>query len=247
VPIRRTFLRSAGGQPVAGPLHAFVVGRRSRALDLYMLVHAGASADPWDVRQPAMSWARMLGMPQTASSETSISRNFSWLETQRLVRSERAARLRRVYLLQDDGSGRPYTRPRPGQPEFDRGYFNVPYEYFREGYLFELSLAAKATLLICLAQNPIFTLPTDRAATWYGVSADTLQRGLDELRTLGLLNVWSRMKKAPRARYGVTAVNHYRLLGPFVQRRKPSQAMPDRGSTELPPRSDSARVKGGVV
>ncbi len=78
-------------------------------------------------------------------------------------------------------------------------------------------LAGKATLLICLAQKPTFTLPTERASSWYGVSPDTLQRGLDELRERELIKVWSRTKKAPRARYGYTTENHYALQGLFAR------------------------------
>jgi hypothetical protein len=48
------------------------------------------------------------------------------------------------------------------------------------------------------------------------MSADTLQRGLGELRELNLLKVWSRAKKAPRTRFGFTRENHYTLLKPFA-------------------------------
>lgn len=209
IPIRRSFLQLPDKRP--GPLARFVEGRRPIALDLWMLVHAGASSAPWDVRQPAMSWARMLDMPQTTGSETTISRNWTWLEEQKLIRSERDHRVRKIYLLWEDGSGRDFERA-TGK---DRGFFKVPYEYFADRIHRELKLAGKATLLICLAQGPTFTLPTERAAGWYGVSPDTLQRGLDELRELELLKVWTRTKKAPRARYGYTVENHYALLGAF--------------------------------
>ena len=196
-----------------GPLARFVEGRRTLGLDLWLLLHAGASSAPWDVRQPAMSWARMLDMPQTTGSETTISRNWSWLEEQRLVRTERDHRVRKVTLLMEDGSGREFDRA-TGK---DRGFFKLPYAYFTERIHRDLKLAGKATLLICLAQQPTFTLPTERASEWYGVSADTLQRGLDELRERELIKVWTRTKKAPRARYGYTAVNHYALQAPFAR------------------------------
>jgi hypothetical protein len=212
VPIRRSFLQQVDGPPQPGPLSAFVGAGRPRALDLYLLLHAGAAADPWDVTQPAMTWARMLSMPQTSSSETAISRSWSWLETQKLVRTERDGRLRKVFLLQEGGNGDPYTKPTGA----GRGYFKLPFDYFREEWHLRLRLPAKVTLLICLAQKPPFTLQTERAAGWYGMSADTLQRGLDELREHELLRAWSVLKKAPRARYGITSVNHYRLRGPFV-------------------------------
>ena len=51
----------------------------------------------------------------------------------------------------------------------------------------------------------------------YGISADTLQRGLDELRELELLKVWTRAKKAPRTRFGYTVEDNYALQGPFVR------------------------------
>ena len=155
----------------------------------------------------------MLDMPQTVATETTVSRNWSWLEAQKLVRSERDHRVRKVFLLLENGSGRPFERA-TGQ---GRGFFKLPYAYFIQRWHRELRLAGKATLLICLAQAPTFTLPTEHAATWYGVSADTLQRGLDELRDLGLLKVWNRAKKAPRTRFGYTMENHYALQGPFVR------------------------------
>lgn len=155
----------------------------------------------------------MLHMPQTVSAETTISRNWSWLEERKLVRSERDRRVRKVFLLMEDGSGRPFERA----TGHGRGFFKLPYEYFTKRWHRKVRLAGKATLLICLAQAPTFRLPTEHAAGWHGISADTLQRGLDELRELGLLKVWTRAKKAPRTRFGYTMENHYALQGPFVR------------------------------
>ena len=219
VPIRRTLLQSGGRSHEPGPLRLFVAERRRRALDQYLLLHAGASAEPWDVTQPAMSWARMMRMEDKTSSEVAVSRNWRWLEAKGLVKTKRSGRLIAVYLLAEDGSGREYTRPRGREEGSEHGYFNLPFEYFRQRWDGELSLASKATLLICLAQAPTFDLPTERAAGWYGISADTLQRGLDELRSLGLLQSWGRTKKAPRTRRGWTTVNYYRLGGPFSPTR----------------------------
>ncbi len=128
VPIRRLFLQIPGPPKEPGPLARFVEGRRPVALDLWLLLHAGASSDPWDVRQPAMSWARMLDLPQTLSSETTISRNWTWLEQQGLVRSERDHRVRKVFLLMEDGSRRSFSRPTGKQ----RGFFKLPYAYFTQ-------------------------------------------------------------------------------------------------------------------
>jgi len=213
IPIRRSFTQLPGPPKVPGPLSWFVTGRRALALDLWLLLHAGAAAAPWDVGRPAMAWARMLDLPQNATSESAISRNFTWLERRRLVRSERVKRIRKVYLLAEDGSGAEFTRATGAR----RGYFKLPYEYFTQRWHSEFALPGKATLLICLAQAPTFTLPTERAGAWYGISPDSLQRGLDELRELGLIKVWTRAKKAPRSRLGYTVENHYALQGPFVR------------------------------
>jgi hypothetical protein len=62
VPIRWTFVqRGSRWRPKPGPLAEFV--HDERGLDLYLLVHAVASAAPWNVDLPAGVWARMLGLP----------------------------------------------------------------------------------------------------------------------------------------------------------------------------------------
>ena len=209
-----------------------MAGRRRLALDLWLLLHAAAAAEPWDVTLPAMVWGRTLGLAGTAASETTISRNWSWLEEHRLVRSERERRMRKVILLREDGSGRPFERA-SGK---ERGFFRLPYAYFRKGWNRALRLPGKATLLICLAQRPTFSLRTEHASGWYGVSADTLQRGLDELRDLGLLQVWQRPKTAPLARYGITYENFCRLQGPFVRAPKRARGSRRRSKRRRRPR-----------
>ncbi len=116
----------------------------------------------------------MLNMPQTASAETTVSRNWSWLEQQKLIRSERDHRIRKIFLLMEDGSGQEFKRA-TGQ---GRGFFKLPYAYFTQRWHRELKLAGKATLLICLGQAlsqagfdggliPWFR-PRERRAFWYG-------------------------------------------------------------------------------
>jgi hypothetical protein len=190
-----------------------------------------------------MSWARMMRMEDKASSEVAVSRNWRWLEEKGLVKTKRSGRLIAVYLLAEDGSGAEYTRPRGREEGSEHGYFNLPFEYFRQRWDSELSLPGKATLLICLAQAPTFDLPTERAAGWYGISADTLQRGLDELRSLGLLQSWGRTKKAPRTRRGWTTVNYYRLGGPFTPTRTRRKAAAADETTEATSTKDTTTDK----
>ncbi len=75
-------------------------------------------------------------------------------------------------------------------------------------------------LLIALSLPSSFTLPTEKAFAWYGISADTAQRGLHGLRTKGLLNGVVRLKEAPLAPKGFTRESHYTLEPPFYGRRR---------------------------
>jgi hypothetical protein len=212
-PIRRSFLQDTTGRNAPAPMATYVAARRARALDMTMLLHCAAGSAPWDVGLPAMTWARALAMPQTVSSETTISKNWTWIEEQQMIRSERHKRLRRVFLLQEDGSGAEYERP-DGR---NRGFFRLPFAYFLDRWHKKLKMSGKVVLLIALSRDPEFILPAEHACNWYKVSPDTIQRGLDELRKAKLLSVRTTIRTAPAARYGVTQDYHYRLLEPFAR------------------------------
>lgn len=212
-PLRRQFLQDTGGTGATPPLATIVRSRRGLALDLLLLLHSAAGSSPWDVGMPAMAWARALDMPETTSSEATISKNWTWLEQQRLVRSERYKRLRRMFLLAENSSGEEYVRP-DGR---HRGFFRLPFEYFTERWHKQLKMPGKVALLIALSRDVEFILPSEHASGWYEVSADTIQRGLDELRKKDLLAVRAEIRKAPAARYGITQDYHYRLQGPFAR------------------------------
>jgi len=79
----------------------------------------------------------------------------------------------------------------------------------------ELSLPAKAMLLIALSLPARFPLPAERAPNWYGISETTARRGFRELRQKGLITVDKEYKEAPLAPMGYTAVNFYTLQAPF--------------------------------
>jgi hypothetical protein len=72
-------------------------------------------------------------------------------------------------------------------------------------------------LLISLAQTEVFELRTEHATRWYGLSPDSMQRGIVELRDHGLLRSWLDYRPAPRARLGFTQVGLHRLLDPFAK------------------------------
>jgi hypothetical protein len=215
VPIRVTFVQQGQrGAPVEGPLATIVRRGRETALDQYILTVAWASAPPHDVRRDSRIWARATGLGADDSGRAAVSRNWRFLSQDlRLVRVQRAGRLARVTLLREDGSGQPYTHP--GSNENRSRYFQLPFEYWRQGVYRQLGLPGKAMLLVALSLPAGFSLPAHRAPDWYGISASTAERGLRELRRADILAVERVSKEAPLAPEGYTIFNQYTLLPPF--------------------------------
>lgn len=90
VPIRKTFVQQGQGKVRdPGPIASLVSNHDERALDLYLLAHAAASADPFDIVLPADTWARALGMSATASARSAVSKTFRRLELLGLDELER--------------------------------------------------------------------------------------------------------------------------------------------------------------
>lgn len=209
--IRAGFVQERGGARAPGPLHFFVNERRLFALQLYLLLHCLALKDPWDKLLPAGAWARALGK-DSLGSEATVSRNWKWLKDKGLVATKRDGRLLEVKLLSEAQPGEPRTRP-------TKPFFTLPNAFFLDGIFGELSLPGTAALLIALnaqGNQARFQLPKERAPGWFKISADTLQRGFDELESEGLLDAKLIAKKTPRSRMGISMVSSYRLLGPFA-------------------------------
>jgi hypothetical protein len=184
--------------------------RRLFALQLYLLLHCLARSHPWDVALPASTWARALDKTNEGAEGT-VSRSWTWLKEQQLVRTQRDHRVVRAYLRIEDGSGAEYSR--------SRDFFYLPLAYFRDSWHKRLSLAATSVLLIALDKSkrqPWFQLRTQQQSRWYGISPDTLQRGLDELRDAELLQIHPRRVRDNKARFGTTTVNEYLLLDAFA-------------------------------
>jgi len=222
VPIRRALLQTREGRKTGGPTSK--LGKRQSALDLYLLLHALASQDPWDVTLSARVWARLLGAEENASGTTLVSRQWSWLEAQSLVRTTRAGRTRRIVLLREDGSGRPYTHPGAATADIpaEGDYFRLPHAYWRLSWDTRLSLASKLVLLISCSLRDPFILPVEHAAQWYGISADRIHRGLTELRAFGLLKMSVTSRPAPLTDRGVTFERHYTLRPPLRMDDEPA-------------------------
>jgi hypothetical protein len=204
------FVQQRGGARAPGALSCFVVERRLFALQLYLLLHCLALGDPWDKVLPAGAWARALSK-DSIGSEATVSRNWHWLKDRGLVAAQRKGRLLEVRLLSETHPGE--RRPRPTKP-----FFALPNAFFLDEIFERLSLAGTSALLIALnaqSNRARFQLPKERAPDWFNISADTLQRGFDELRREGFLHSKLVPKKTPRSRTGLSMVSSYRLLGPF--------------------------------
>jgi hypothetical protein len=127
------------------------------------------------------------------------------------VSRDRRGRTACVRVLLEDGSGKPFVQCGAGGDP----YFKIPLEYWRNGWYRKLHLPAKAMLLVALSLPDDFYLPTKMAEPWYGVSADTAQRGLANLQERGILRRTGSRKSAPRAAQGWTMEYRYQLMPPF--------------------------------
>lgn len=212
-PLRRDFVQQGPQRhPKPGPLRELVRAHDERALDLFLLHRMAASSAPWDVTRDSRIWARGVGVTGR-NGPAAVSKAWMRLERLRLVQRDRNRRLVKVTALAEDGSGAPYEYP-------TRDYFKIPHAYWGDGWYVTLSLAGKATLLIGMSLAPPFVLPADRAPAWYGLSADTAERGLRELQGHGLLAATRRYRTDWGSPTGKTLEVKYALKRPFKRPRR---------------------------
>jgi hypothetical protein len=216
VPLRRDFVQQGEQRkPVPGPLAEMVRRHDERGLDLYLLLRAAASGAPWDVARDARIWGRALGLSADADGGASaVSKTWARLdETYGLVGRERSGRLAKITVLHESGTRAKYIYPEPGE------YFKIPFDYWTadDAYYFSLPFPAKAVLLIAASLKPGFALPADKASRWYGLSSDSLERGLRELRAAGLLKSRTATVESWLSPTGKTTRYDYWLQPPFAQ------------------------------
>ncbi len=217
VPIRRSFVqRGSLAQPAPGVLATLVHNGDQRGLDLFLLLKAVASSPPYNSHRGAAVWARALRHTGKSANPQTISKIWRRLEALMLVERGRDGRLADLWLLREDGSGEPYTHPADG----NEPYLQLPVAYWLNGdenWSGSLKLPAKAMLLIGLSLRPGFILPVEKAPEWYGVSADTAQRGLAELERRGALVRKNLKKKAALTPLGFTTDSHFTLVGDLAR------------------------------
>lgn len=215
VPVRKTFVQQGSkADPRPGPLASLVRNGDQRGLDTYLLLKAVASAPPFNSQRSAAVWARALRHTGVTANEQTISRIWRRLESLGLVDRSKTGRLANITLLKEDGSGELYERP---SGESEDTYLQVPVAYWldEDRWCAELELPAKAMLLVALSLKPPFVLPVEKAPEWYGISADTAQRGLASLVACEVLTVTRTYKKAALAPLGYTYDSRYTLQGVF--------------------------------
>lgn len=219
VQIRRDFVQTGTQKkPASGVLGTLVRTHNERALDLYLLHRLCAVSDPWDVKKPSTLWARALGLSMEGNNPNyasdTVSKLWGKLVEVKLVQRTRESRMAKIITRHENGTGDPYTQPRPGKDS----YFNLPLEYWSEDWYRTLSFAAKATLLITSSLQPGFYLPQEFGPKWYGISADTLNTGLGELQDRDLLDYG----QFPRQDWGTVSVTvmerRYNLQPPFKRK-----------------------------
>ncbi|MCU1616477.1 MAG: hypothetical protein JWO98_4017 [Frankiales bacterium] len=221
VPLRRAFVQQGTQRaPEPGPLQKIVTRHDDTALDLYLLFRGMASSDPWDVTRDARIWGRALGHGSDVDGGASVvSKAWRRLdEVYGLIHRERSGRLAKITTLDESGSRAPYRYPN-GQ------YFKLPFAYWtaEESWHHCLSLPAKACLLIALSLRQPFILPAERGPSWYGISADSIDRGLRELQDHGLLTRRFTTVENWLSPTGQITEFHYRLAGPFRRRDRISR------------------------
>lgn len=232
VPIAKTFVQQGHGKSTApGPLHQFVSSHDERGLEAYLIVHALASAEPWNCDYPAGTWVRALGLTNAAemsSAKSAVSKVMKRLEDRGLVVRKRTGRTSSITLLREDGSGEPYDHP------LNRGdrWLQLPYAYWTEHHYETLSLPGKALLLVALSRPDFFPLPYERAPDWYGISSDSTERGLKELFDEGLLDYRQDWVKNQRSDTGWIEQRLYTLQGPYSTANRKKAAKGARSDTK---------------
>jgi hypothetical protein len=154
---------------------------------------------------PAQVWAQLLGLgrPDDAGARR-IHEAQAWLERNHFISVEaRPGHANRVTVLNESGTGEPYTAPgaavsRKGEDRSRHLYVQIPTALWTSGYMAMLTGAGLAMYLVLLDQYGPGQLPTDPDPVWfspklfterYALSDDTRAKGINDLRELGLITI----------------------------------------------------------
>ena len=231
VGIRKTFVqRVRGSDTRASVLADLVKARQHRELKLLMLYLALLPVLDNERPLGLAVWARMLHHSRTLpTTPEQASRAFTALASRRLLERSPRGHALRLTPLREDGTARPYLRP--GSPEDDDigpGYFTVPYRFWTDGLVDELTLPGTAMFLIILAETTkktSFEMSVERAPEFYGISERTAERGYNELAAARVLLQHTQVKAHARSATGYRRITHRALASPYsLAARKDLQA-----------------------
>jgi len=218
----------------ASVLGSMVSDRKHRALVLYLLLltiwpHLESLETPLTSRV----WRRALTTTKGPLwSRADLSKTWTQLEDElNLITRSREGRLQRIKPLMEVG-GKPYVKPSGEKKNWSEAYSTLPAEFWLDEWFAKLSLAELAVLLIVAKE----TTRTDemwvtesKVAKWYGISPNTLRKGVHGLQGHGLLKVRPEHIRAPLSPSGYTTRHYYSLTGPFSRsERRKAQAAAER-------------------
>jgi len=197
--------------PVPGPLSEIVRGRYHHSLDVYLLVLAATARPPHELHVSPDFWAVLLRRPSQSlrNSRLAVYRSLETLEDLNLLWRETHLGAPRYQLLNEGGTGDRYLHP----AKVGDRYLTLPHAYWLSGLDRRLDLPGKVVLLLARSLRRYFTLPLANAMSWYGISADTLRRGMDELVKVGVVRYQRSDVPTPKAPRGTTIRRMYTLVG----------------------------------
>lgn len=134
-----------------------------------------------------------------------------------ITKGKRLRKMPVILPLSEDGQRQPYTRP-GATAKGTIGYFNLPIQYWTDGWHDVLDLPAKAMLLIHLAgtsNRQTLDMSYRQCSEWYGVSEATAKRGVEGLTQWGLMKEWVQQISNAHSPTGSTFRHHRFLTGPF--------------------------------
>lgn len=190
------------------PMTQLLRGGRGGEVKVKLLLSMlwSAPSAPYDVTFPARTWATLLGLPDPetkgAARVNDAIRTLTKLKYVRTV--QRAGQPSRVFLLNELGTGDPYSHPGEiwqavkdadsrARRKIPR-YMQLPVDLWTKGWMAALSGTALAMLLVLLdaarGKDPVrLWFSQSVAKDRYALTEPTRKRGLDELEEYGLITV----------------------------------------------------------
>jgi hypothetical protein len=178
-------------------------------------------------------WRRALTTPKGPLwSRADLSKTWTQLEDElHLIARTREGRLQRVKPLMEVG-GDPYVQPSGEKKNWSEVYLTIPGVFWTDQWFAKLSLAELAVLLVVAkdtTRQDEMWVTESKVSQWYGISPNTLRKGVHGLQGHGLLKIRPEHIPAPLSPKGYTTRHRYSLTGEFSRSaRKKAQATAER-------------------